>query len=181
MARNTCKVAALWGFLEATLFFIVPDVWTSMAGRSRLRTGLLACLVAVAGALAGGTVMYYWGAADPAAAGAVVEKVPAISPVMMEQARAGLEERGVSALFFGPLRVTPYKVFAIYSQAAGIGLPAFILVSCLSRLLRFFITTTFCHYALKLLPLLHLRVDPLLALGLGWAVFYAFFFSLLPN
>ncbi|MEX0324704.1 MAG: hypothetical protein AB3N33_01315 [Puniceicoccaceae bacterium] len=175
------STATLWGFAEATLFFIVPDVWTSMAGRKSLRRGLQACLFAVAGALVGGTGMYFWGSADPVTTEALVEQVPAISPAMMENARTGLEERGVASLFFGPLRVTPYKVFAIYSTAAGISFPIFIVVSCLSRLLRFAITTIVCHYLLKLLPLLHLRINPLLALAICWLVFYIIFFSVLPN
>jgi hypothetical protein len=44
-------IAALWAFAEATLFFIVPDVWLSLAGRENLRRGLMACLNALVGAL----------------------------------------------------------------------------------------------------------------------------------
>ncbi|GEM_PF-3959884 len=49
------RVALAWGFAEATLFFIVPDVWLTLVARERLRTGLIASLYSLAGALAGGT------------------------------------------------------------------------------------------------------------------------------
>lgn len=47
------RIAALWRFAEATLFFIAPNVWLSLAGRQELRRGLMACLYALAGALLG--------------------------------------------------------------------------------------------------------------------------------
>ena len=181
VSSSTKAIAALWGFAEATLFFIVPDLWTSVAGRTRLRSGLVACLFALAGALAGGTVMYVWGALEPDTASRVVEKVPAISGDMMEQARIDMHERGQRALFFGPLRVTPYKVYSIYSVASGIAYLNFIMISALSRLIRFCAITIFCHYALKLLPVLRIKVDPLIVLVASWIIFYAFFFYLLPN
>jgi membrane protein YqaA with SNARE-associated domain len=51
-------VALIWGFAEASLFFIVPDVWLSFAGREKLSKGIRACVFALAGALIGGAVMY---------------------------------------------------------------------------------------------------------------------------
>ncbi len=51
-------VAGLWGLAEATLSFIVPDVWLSLASRRCLKTGLQACLWALASALAGGVLVY---------------------------------------------------------------------------------------------------------------------------
>ena len=44
------RIAVLWGFAEATLFFMTPIVWLSFAGRQELRRGLMACLFALAGA-----------------------------------------------------------------------------------------------------------------------------------
>jgi hypothetical protein len=66
-------VAGLWGLAEATLFFIVPDVWLSLAGRQQLKSGLQACLWALAGPLAGGALVYVWGVYDRPEALAVIE------------------------------------------------------------------------------------------------------------
>jgi len=34
-------IALIWGFAEATLFFVVPDLWLTLAGRDKLHRGLL--------------------------------------------------------------------------------------------------------------------------------------------
>jgi len=46
--------AFLWGLAEATCFFIVPDVLLSFIALRRLRTALLCCGLALAGALLAG-------------------------------------------------------------------------------------------------------------------------------
>ena len=48
-------LAAIWGAAEATLFFIVPDVFLSWLALSDRRQALIACLYALLGALVGGT------------------------------------------------------------------------------------------------------------------------------
>ena len=174
-------VAVLWGFAESVLFFLVPDVWTSIAGRSKLKCGLFACLYAVGGALVGGTVMYVWGANDLDGASAIVEKLPAINQAMVERVQVELEEQGSFALFVGPLRVTPYKVYSIHALQSGIGFGLFLLVSAISRLIRFVAITVFCHYALKLGPIIGLKVNPLILLVVGWIAFYTFYFFVMPN
>jgi hypothetical protein len=166
--KRSMLVAVFWGLGEATLFFLVPDVWTSIAGRTKLKNGLMACLFAGAGALVGGTMMYVWGSADEARAISVVEKVPAISLEMTERAN-------------GPLRITPYKIYAVYSSGAGIGYLTFLLVSLPSRLIRFLAVTILSHYALKLLPLFRIKVSPLVVLVAAWVIFYGFYFALLPG
>ena len=45
--------AAVWGFAEATLFFIVPDVLLSWIALHAPRKALVACLWAVVGAPSG--------------------------------------------------------------------------------------------------------------------------------
>jgi membrane protein DedA with SNARE-associated domain len=179
--KRSMLVAVFWGLGEATLFFLVPDVWTSIAGRTKLKNGLMACLFAVAGALVGGTMMYVWGSADEARAISVVEKVPAISLEMTERANSELDENGGWALFTGPLRITPYKIYAVYSSGAGIGYLTFLLVSLPSRLIRFLAVTILSHYALKLLPLFRIKVSPLVVLVAAWVIFYGFYFALLPG
>ena len=58
-------VAFAWGFAEATLFFIVPDVPLTGVGCRSLRAGLKAMSAALVGALLGGMLMYNAGAAAP--------------------------------------------------------------------------------------------------------------------
>ena len=69
-------LAFFWGLAEATLFFIVPDVLLTLVALFSFRRSarVLACILL--GALAGGTIMFYFGAKDPAQAKAVVLRVP---------------------------------------------------------------------------------------------------------
>lgn len=174
-------IAALWAFAEATLFFIVPDLWTSIVGRDKLRRGLIACLYSVAGALAGGSSLYFWGSLDPTGATFVLEKTPAVSAEMITRVREDLNNLGGWAILFGPLSGTPYKLYAAQAAEAGFPLFWFLLISIPARLVRFMAVTTICHYALRALKHLGFRVKPLTILLTAWTLFYVAFFLLMPN
>jgi membrane protein YqaA with SNARE-associated domain len=174
-------IAALWGFAEATVFFIVPDVFLSALALRNLRLGIVACLFAVGGALAGGAVMYEWGLKDATGSLAVVEAVPAISPEMLTRIHRSLKEKGASAILAGPLFGVPYKAFAIQAPAIGIGLAPFLLMSVPARLLRFLPVTLVCWWiGDRLLSTWAFR-RKLAVLLMCWVVFYAFYFTVMPN
>lgn len=178
-AHATHGVAALWGLAEATLFFIVPDVWLTAVGVRDLRRGLLACGWALAGALLGGLLMYGWGSARPEAVAAALDRVPAISPAMLDRVAAQLDAHGAAAALLGPLRGTPYKTYAGLAPGAGVGLLPFLLVSVPARLVRFALLTAGVHWVgPRLLPGAsdRARIGVLLAV---WALFYAGYFLFL--
>jgi hypothetical protein len=131
-------VALLWAFAEATLFFVVPDVWlTIVAVRRGVRTAMVACGVAALGAVAGGAVMYLWAAADAGAAQATVAAVPFVPPAMIERAAAALRTDGVLAMVFGAFAGVPYKIYAVEAPGAGVSLALFLAASVPARLFRF--------------------------------------------
>jgi membrane protein YqaA with SNARE-associated domain len=169
-------IAALWGFAEATLFFIVPDVWLSIAGRKKLAVGLIACFYSLAGALTGGVILYWWGSCDMEHAVRVIATIPAVSSRMIARVNAELHERGMLAILLAPLSGTPYKVYTIQAAASGIGFGAFVLISVFARLIRFMLVTVFCHYILKLTARLGVAAHGLVVLLAGWGVFYIFYF-----
>ena len=107
-------VAGAWGFAEATAFFVVPD---RVALRSCLRNlprGLACAASATAGALVGGAVMHRWGARVPEDDSAwMLARIPAVSPAMIERVERDMAERGFTAVLLGPLRGTPYKLYAL--------------------------------------------------------------------
>jgi membrane protein YqaA with SNARE-associated domain len=171
--------AAAWGFAEATLFFLVPDVYLTRIALRDGRGALLASLAAAAGALCGGALMWAWGAADPAAALAVVERVPAVSPAMLERVRGELLASGWLAVVLGPTRGTPYKLYAVQSAALGMGAAGLLLVTVPARLLRFaglsLLVTALCRGPLA-------RWSPAArgrAHAASWALFYAAYFALM--
>ena len=170
-------VAAVWGLAEATLFFFVPDIWLSISGRKKLRVGLTACHYCLAGALIGGCVLYVWGHYDLSGARSMVEKVPAVSPVMIDRVNEDLAHHGVWSVFLGPITGTPYKVYAAQAAAAGVGLWLFLLISIPARLLRFVLVTVTCHYVMKFTGCSGRDKLSLFLIIVFWIIFYIFYFT----
>jgi membrane protein YqaA with SNARE-associated domain len=177
-ARRQGLSAALWGFAEATLFFFVPDVYLSRIALFDLRGALRACLWALAGAVAGGALMFAWGRADAGGAERALDRVPAISAAAIQEVGRSIRERGAVAVFLGPLTGTPYKIYAVESAPAGLSLARFLAVSVPARLLRFvLVTLLFAGMArgpLRRWPPAKLA----LAHTAAWGLFYAAYFAL---
>jgi membrane protein YqaA with SNARE-associated domain len=125
-----------WGFAEATLFFIVPDVLLTLVALFSFRRSarVLACILL--GALAGGAIMFYLGAKDPAQARQVVLRVPFVSQAMFEKTQQSFQRDGIWALTKGPGNGIPYKVYGVQARKYS-GLLLFLLASLLARLERF--------------------------------------------
>jgi membrane protein YqaA with SNARE-associated domain len=168
-------VAAGWGLAEATLVFIVPDVWLTSVALGDRRQALDACGPAIAGALAGGAVMYYWGRRHPAAAVAAVDAVPGISPATIARVEAALRTRGWWPMVVGTLTAVPYKIFAIKSGALGRPFGAFLVVSLFARALRFVglvFATSWISAALPDGPLIYRQIGLLAVWGLVYVVYF---------
>ncbi len=169
------------GVGEATVFFIVPDLWLSGVALLDLKRALIASLCALAGALLGGAVMYGWGLADHQQAVSVVEAVPAIDREMMTRVLDEMRLSGPVSVLLGLLSGIPYKVFAVQAGAAGIGLPAFLLISIPARVVRFLAVTVMAHgVARAVLGARSLRFR-FAILALAWVVFYAVYFTRMPG
>ncbi|HEY5809405.1 MAG TPA: hypothetical protein VIT67_15630 [Povalibacter sp.] len=179
--RSATVIAALWGFAEATVFFIVPDVFLTAVAVRDWRSALRCCGYAAAAALVGGVLMYWWGAVSPVSALALVETVPAISPAMMERARHSLMDDGATAIMLGLLSGTPFKVYAAQASEVGLSLGKFILIAVPARLARFVLTTMLAAAISRALvgtvPVRMLYLAWLLA----WAGFYSFYFARMPG
>ncbi len=169
--------ALIWGFAEATLFFIVPDVWLSFAGREKLSKGIRACFFALAGALIGGTLMYAWGHLHAESAFQSLEKIPGINQPVIDQAGAELEHHGWTAILRAPLKGAPYKVYAVQSARLDMSVFLFLFISIPARLLRFLVTTVLIHFALHLVLGKKTARIRQFALILGWILFYAVYFA----
>ncbi len=135
-------VAFVWGFAEATAFFIVPDVWTTRVALRHPRRGLATTLSAVAGAMVGGAVVHRWARRTPAADSArLMTRIPAIDASMVAQVDDEVARDGYRAMLVGPARGVPYK---LYARAAGIqGLPLGGLLAWTppARIIRFLLVT----------------------------------------
>lgn len=109
--------AAAWGFAEATLFFVVPDVLLTWIAAFRPRRAAAAVGACLAGALLGGALMFGAAARDPVGTRALVERVPAVGAALVERTEAGMAADYRRQMLLGGLSGVPYKVMAIAAAA----------------------------------------------------------------
>lgn len=167
----------LWGFSEATLFFIVPDVLLTYVAVRSLKKSLYGVLFAISGALIGGSLLYYVGIGHHEEMINVLERIPAINGEIIERVENDLVESGPYAILVGPLSGTPYKIFATQSYDAGIDYFSFFMVSIPARGIRFVFSALASHLIFTtVLKRLRLKYK-YLALTLFWIAFYGFYFT----
>lgn len=184
-ARNSRRLERglgfVWGFAEATVFFVVPDVWLTWIALHSVRNALVACSWALAGAVIGGIVVYLWGQNDLATALAVFDRLPSIGPALIERVTQQMQDYDTLALLMGGFSGVPYKLYAAQAAHAGMGLPVFIAATLLARGARFLVTTLVAGLLARWLAV---------RIGLGrvrliWfgavALNYALYWSLMPG
>jgi len=133
--------AILWGFAEATAFFIVPDILFAFAMLVfGWRVAISHAGAAALGAVIGGVLMLRWGAASPEAARAFVSSVPLVGDDLLIRIRTEVAAHWPFHLAAGAISGAPYKIYAVEAGAAGVNLFAFAAVSMPVRLARFALT-----------------------------------------
>lgn len=174
--------ALVWGFAEATLFFIVPDVLlTAIAVWRGRRAALRATAWTIVGAVVGGALIYGWAARDQAGAVALIDRLPAISPAMIVGVSDALDRMGAGAMAIGALSGVPYKIYAAMASQAGIPLWIFLAVSIPARALRFLLVVVAADaISRRLAGRLDLR-RRIGVLAAVWFAFYGVFFTIMPN
>ncbi len=177
-SRGAAAVAFAWGLAEATLFFIVPDVWIGFLALFDWRAGARAVAWAVLGAVIGGGMVYAAGARlDAAESARILLAVPAISPATIRGVDEEMRERGVASMVEGPLRGTPYKIYARTAGVQGQSPVAFLLWSIPARGVRFLLVAGVAALYGTLARRFTTRTDWLIApYFLVWTLFYAAYF-----
>jgi membrane protein YqaA with SNARE-associated domain len=132
------RVGFLWGFAEATLFFIIPDVVLGAVALFAPRAAPRVLTYTLAGALAGGALSY--GVASelqPSQSEAVLDGVPTVKDTAIRRVEREMRDDGARSIVYGPLRMgTPYKLYARAAAVEDEGLGSFILWSIPGRLER---------------------------------------------
>lgn len=173
-------LAFLWGFAEATFFFIIPDVIITLLALHGFQSGLNASLLALAGALLGGSGMYWWGRFRDEKAYRFVLGVPAIGEKMMQQVQIGLKTNGLFAMVLGPLKGIPYKSYAVLAPRVGIGFISFLVASIPARFIRFILTALVAWVlAEKVFPNFPMSVK-YIVWSIVWVIVYIIYFRLHP-
>lgn len=143
----------IWGFSEATLFFIIPDVLLTLYAvlTRSFRKVLVACLICVLGAMFGGTFMYTLPFYENEISG-IVFRSRFINLEMIEHVHATLRSNLWMGLITGPLFGVPYKLFALIAPNYT-SLSLFLLITIPARLSRFILFSglayVLSHYVFK--------------------------------
>ena len=177
--RYWALAAAIWGFAEATAFFIVPDI---LLTASILVGGTIFALrlagIAAVAAMVGGLGMYFWSASDAGAAREMVLAVPLIAPDLIARVATEIDGAWPVNLFLGALSGAPYKIYAVEAGASGVNAAAFAVVSVAARFARFAIAIGFASAGFTLANRLGLAKLRAPGLFLVWAAIYAFYMSI---
>ena len=166
--------AGLWGFAEAVLWFIIPDVLISYVGVERgLRAALRLTAFAVVGAVLGGLVSYAWGVVSVESGQAAMAALPGVDTAMVESVSADVAAQGSSALLEGPTRTQPYKLYALAAGEHRAGMLELALWTIPGRAARFIVSSlgaaAFGWASRRFL-------NPRMAI-LGWAVFWVLVYT----
>src|SRR4030095_6055433 len=177
-SRAALALAFAWGLSEATFFFIVPDVLLTLLACRALKPALKATIASLAGALAGGVIMYAFGVRNPDDARVFLDNVPAISPALIKRVIDQISESGLLAVLVGPLKGIPYKIYAVEWGTREGGLLVFLLISIPARYVRFLLASLAARGMARLLEPLtnHRAAIEVTILFLIWAAFYTFYF-----
>jgi membrane protein YqaA with SNARE-associated domain len=127
-----------WGFAEATLFFIVPDVLLGAVALVAPRAAVRVLAFTLAGALVGGSLVY--GIASelrPSSSAAALDRIPTVNDGAIRRVEREMRDDGPRSVAYGPLRMgTPYKLYARAAAVEDESLGSFLLWSVPARLER---------------------------------------------
>lgn len=114
-------LSGAWGLIDATVFFIGPEIWIGWAAmRNGTYQGLVLGVTVAVGATAGAIGLYYLSAAFPAEARNMMRLSPDIDIVMFAEAHDALARWDALAVFTGAFRLVPFKLYAVEASSAGI-------------------------------------------------------------
>lgn len=175
------SAAFIWGFSEATFFFIIPDVLLSYYAlrNNSFKKIFVVNIICIAGAALGGSVIFMMSTFSHTAVIDFMLAVPAIHTYMLEHVENEMSANTFTALITGPLFGVPYKLFAAFAPQYT-NLFIFVLFSIPARFIRF-ILVSFLAFVLshKLLPRLSVKVKIFIWLCV-WVLVYAVYFSIHP-
>ncbi|GJL91885.1 hypothetical protein [Hyphococcus sp.] len=170
--------AMLWGFAEATFFFIVPDLLLTAAvvvfGLSRaFRLSVAAAMAATAG----GLLMMIWGASEAEAARAFLLSVPLIGEDLLFRVHSEMDGMWPIDLTLGAITGAPFKIYAVEAGAAGVNPLLFAFMGFAARLARFSLAIGLTAFGASLAARLGMKRFVPYGLALVWAAIYAFYVS----
>jgi len=171
--------AFAWGLAEGSFFFLIPDILLTLTALFSVKRSLQQMVLVVAGSLVAGCALYQWSQADSAGAKHAVLRVPFVRERMFTETEQEFKSVGLWALFKGPSRGIPYKVYAVQAPAYT-PLSTFLLASVPARferlVLSWIVFTAVGYFVRKR------GVRPLFALlfhAVYWSAIYAYYWTVI--
>ena len=137
-ARSPLAVlaAGLWGYAEATRFWLIPDILLGWITLNRPRSIVSSVIAATVGAVIGGVRMHEHAGEEHTR----LTEIPGINEAMLLDAHERFASRGWVAVVRAPIDGIPYKVYATESGLAERPLAELIAWTPPARLWRFLLT-----------------------------------------
>jgi len=137
-ARSPLAVlaAGLWGYAEATHFWLIPDILLAWIGLNRSQSIVPSVVAATIGATLGGAAMHQNAREERPR----LTQIPGISDALLVDAQERFASQGWGAVVRAPLDGIPYKVYATESGVAGAPLSELIAWTPVARAWRFLLT-----------------------------------------
>ena len=137
--RRDEVVAGAWAFAEATLFFVIPDVWltwVATADRATVRKLVRCVAIGTAMAATGGVFVIVAGL------GPLTELVPGITIEDLWSVQQRVRREGMISVTTAWTRGEPYKLYASACGMQGCPVGQFMAWSVVARGWRFGLTTS---------------------------------------
>lgn len=132
------RLAFIWGFSEATFFFIIPDILFSGLAINHVKKAAVTLIYAVFGALIGGTLLYFLPYfIDASLLKKYLISLPFLSEAMVETIDKGMAFQPYQTLFTSGFIGIPYKVYAVFSGLHQLNFFLFLGISLIMRFFRF--------------------------------------------
>jgi membrane protein YqaA with SNARE-associated domain len=128
--------AGLWGYAEATRFWLIPDILLGWVGLNRPRSIVPSVVAATIGAVVGGIRMHQHAPEERAR----LTEIPGINEAMLADAHERFASQEWIAVMRAPIDGIPYKVYATESGVAGRAIVELIAWTPLARAWRFLLT-----------------------------------------
>ena len=165
--------SALWGYAEATTFYVIPDVLLGWIAVHRPRLAVAAAFAATAGAVVGGALVYRRAPEYRARS----TGIPGISDAMVSDAAERFARERWRAVIRAPVDGIPYKIYAAQAALAGRPLLELALVTPFARAWRFLVTVAGAYLIGEALRPVKRRTGLALLVYLAvWGLIYASYY-----
>lgn len=176
--RLARQVGYWWGLAEGVFFFIIPDVYISLATLFSLRAGALAWLFSIGGSLTAVIVIGLLIGMPGLDYASFLDSIPGISRTMIERVESSLAAGGLPYTPLLALGGVPLKVYAAAAFSRDLSLGAVLIWTAFARIVR--IAPTFLVAAvIRLLFGRRIDAHPITwsgLLGFFWLGFYILYF-----